>query len=186
MFRPGDFGVELIRRLARLEAQVARLTSQETPVVPEAATTVGCYVYRSTDQSIPNAAWTALSFDTEAIDTGGFWDIANPTRFTATEDGFYAISAQALFTDGSNVTGVRQIAIRQNGTNFLKTHAYRPTGDIAYSFTTMLVELSFIYLASGDFLEICVFQGSGGALPVRKRESDANQFGNGVRFWRMI
>ena len=72
----------------------------------------GAYVSRSTTQSITNATATAISFDNEFFDVGGYHDNVNPTRFTVPTTGKYMFH----FHVGMSGTTGRLISdIRKNG-----------------------------------------------------------------------
>lgn len=68
-------------------------------------------VSRSTTQSIPNAALTAMSWDTVIVNdyTSPLFNLGSPTVITLTEPGFYSVTAHVAFD--ANTTGFRQIRI---------------------------------------------------------------------------
>jgi hypothetical protein len=114
--------------------------------------------WRSTAQSIASGTWTPLSFDSERWDTDNIFDVANPTRFTCRTSGKYL----ANFTVGvaSNATGVREWAIRVNGSTYhglVLTPAASGAG--TYGGATVVLDLTV-----GDYVEFVAYQTSGISL----------------------
>jgi hypothetical protein len=121
-------------------------------------TFVGASAY-STDQSIPNATYTAVNWSAENFDTNAFHDNStNNTRMTipAGKGGYYEISFQAIL-DG-NTTGNRVVRLYKNGSYFRQS---RVGTSGATPVSTILVNLS---LVATDYIEIYVLQTSGGNL----------------------
>lgn len=120
-----------------------------------------CRVYRTTAQSIPNIAWTALSFDAERWDTDTLHDNAtNPSYLTCRTAGKYLVTFTAGFA--LNATGVRGYCFRVNGGSLQGVAmANAMSGNAHYGGSTLIVDL-----AVGDFVECLVYQSSGGALTI--------------------
>lgn len=114
----------------------------------------------TTEQSIPDATWTAIVFNGEDHDTAGFHSTSsNPSRITIPTgfDGYYGISAQVMFD--IDAVGIRYIRVRKNGATtlcqgHLDTQSIKPT----------LKAVSTFLLAAGDYVEVEAYQNSGGAL----------------------
>jgi len=124
----------------------------------------GSRVFRSVVQTIGTAAITAISFDTEVFDNGDYFAIGSPTRLTIPVGlaGVYAIAANASFV--ANAVGAREITVRLNGaTDLTSASCAALTGGIV----TTLATYTLFQLAVADFLELTVFQNSGGNLDVR-------------------
>lgn len=52
----------------------------------------GCYLQRSTNQSVPDATWTSLAFDIERYDTDGYHSAAVGNEYmTVPFDGIYSM-----------------------------------------------------------------------------------------------
>lgn len=120
---------------------------------------LGARVYNSAPQSISNATDTALTFDTENYDTDAIHDnVTNPTRLTAKTAGKYVIQGQVEFA--ANVTGVRTLYIRLNGTTAL---AVVDKGAVGVGATDAGVDTVYD-LALNDYVELIVNQTSLGAL----------------------
>ena len=125
---------------------------------------VGASVYRSTTQSITNSTDTRIAFDAEDFDTNAFHDSAtNSERITipSGRGGTYRVSLGVHFA--VNGTGLRVVRLRKNGTTYLGRYTlHSPTaGDDAAVVLTRTVAL-----AAADYIEVEVWQSSGGALNV--------------------
>lgn len=125
-----------------------------------------CNLRRTTTQSIATAgAGTAVSFDTEDVDTdmdgvGGHSTVTNPSRFTARYPGWYQVSGGAGWVN--NATGKRAAWLSKNGTSINGSEQIGPaSGTGATTVATRTIE---VQLATGDYIELIVFQDSGGAL----------------------
>lgn len=131
------------------------------PVPMQIAGAIRASVYNSAAQSIPNAAVTTATFDTEEWDIGGCHStVTNTGRMTVPtgQAGLYTITGQVTFA--SNTTGRRYVVIRKNGTTDLKiVEVACNQADV----TTVVAALT-VSLAAADYLEFQVFQSSGGAL----------------------
>jgi hypothetical protein len=128
------------------------------------ATFVGCSLSKSANQSIANGTFTALTFDVEQFDTNTFHDNAtNNTRITAPtgKGGYYQVDASIQWPD--NTTSVRYAAIYKNGVDY-----FRKSMSATYSsFGRLNIPLNIAMpLAAGDYIEVYVYQASGGALNV--------------------
>jgi len=132
-------------------------------------------VYRSTNQSIPNGAWTTITFDTTRYDRGpaAHWNINNPTRLTCQVAGVYDIVAAISF--GGAVGGnQRACGILLNGGAYAGIGgmtAFTPTNGINYS--TISAQL---YLNIGDYVELQVYQDSGAALAINASPQYSPEF----------
>lgn len=127
-----------------------------------APTFVGCQVSIGSAQAIPDSAYTAVSFDTEAFDALGMHSGGAPTRITipAGKDGVWEFQTHPSFL--ANVTEVRQTQFKKNGA-FIGPQLLVPGNvgapDVAAG------ELTFkVALVATDFVEVFVRQNSGGAL----------------------
>jgi hypothetical protein len=129
----------------------------------------GVSVYKANGQSIGNATATAITFDTENFDVGGYHDNAtNNTRLTVPtgKGGYYTVNGSMGFQ--GNATGIRAVFLYKNGTllNLPGTIFSGTTSDVRcpYSYT--------LPLAAGDYVEVFGFQTSGGSLTVSGAQSD--------------
>jgi hypothetical protein len=143
-------------------ASVFKLTTDGKLTVGGADIVTGNSVraYRSTTQSISNDTPTAISFDSERWDTNALHDNStNPTRLKAPVAGTYSIAAHVQFAD--NATGVRQLAVFVNGSVMWAT-----TEAAAKSTNNWLSLSTIIQLAANDYIEVYVYQNSGGSLNI--------------------
>ena len=125
-----------------------------SPLVPT------CRVYASSSQSISNATDTKIAFANESFDTSGFHSTTvNNTRITIPSglSGYYRVTANIGWLN--NGTGRRIFAIALNGGNVSQaeltpTSSVEPAGSITDTYL----------LNVGDYLELNVYQTSGGNL----------------------
>jgi hypothetical protein len=116
----------------------------------------GASVGSSTDQTISSATYTALTWDTETFDVGGYHDNAtNNSRITipSGKAGYYGIYAWCQ-VDG-NTSAARTIVIYKNGSS-----AQSSAIPASATFPTMQIS-GVLNLAVGDYIEIFVYQPSG-------------------------
>lgn len=144
----------------------------EGPPLNTAGAVPGCLAYRSSTQSINNAALMAINFTAERFDTAGAHDNStNNTRLTCTAAGVYAINFNLEWA--SNATGYRQALVMLNGTTYIAIDTQLPvTGD-----TTKHTVSRFYRLAVGDYIEAQGYQTSGGALNVAATGNYGAEFG---------
>jgi len=123
--------------------------------------TVAIRVQISTNQSIPNATWTALSFDAiiteEKPATTSQWSSGSPTRLICRLPGYYLVNAHVRFA--ANATGARGINLMKNGVGVTATII------AAFSEHDPHIQCSAIVkLDTGDYVESYCYQNSGAAL----------------------
>lgn len=115
-------------------------------------------VIREVDQTIPDTVHTAIIFDTEQYDYGGFWNVANPTRLTLPTSGVYTFFGGASYYP--RAAGRRMTQIMMNGAVVLASQHLSPVSN-----DVVRHNLSVTYKASvGDFFELDVWQTSGAPL----------------------
>lgn len=124
---------------------------------------IGARATNSGNVAIGSSAWTAITFDTNDWDTGGIHSTSvNTSRFTIPRAGKYVISG--TYVIAASTTGSRYIAIAVNGTRKLNV-PQKP--DKSADGTNDGHTLSDILnLNAGDYVELMVFQDSGGSLNV--------------------
>jgi hypothetical protein len=129
---------------------------------PAAATFVGCFLSKSGTQTIATATATAITFDTENIDTNGFHSTAtNTSRITipSGKDGKYLVTPQVR--SEANSTGRRIAAIYKNGSIILLNQFEQ----VPSATGSVTIGNSFIIsLVATDYLELYFTQTSGGNL----------------------
>lgn len=141
-----------------------------------------CWAFNSTTQSISNTTWTALTLDTEDFDVGSMHSTSvNTSRITipSGQGGLYLIIAQAGFA--LHATGIRELAIRYNGTSRLwsTTQTGYSTGSDPQTLQCQAIHEA----AAGDYYEAVVYQSSGGTLNVGSASSQFAASLQVVRLW---
>jgi hypothetical protein len=130
---------------------------------PAGGTFSGCSLSKSAAQSVSNATWTAITWNQENYDTDAFHDnSSNNTRITipAGNGGKYLI-ASSLFNP-SNSSGARLIRFQKNGSPLY----YGTWMNAVNGHSTSIVASQVFDLAVSDYIEVDLFQDSGGALNV--------------------
>lgn len=112
--------------------------------------------YQSIAQSVPNAVFTKLQFQTELWDTNNNFDSTTNYRFTPTVAGYYQLSS-AVQMDTA-VAGIQVLAIYKNGSVFLR-------GTLLNTNTSYGSAINGLVYANGstDYFEIYLYQGRGSA-----------------------
>jgi len=137
------------------------------------STFVGANVTKTANQSISNATWTNVTWNNEQFDTNTFHDNStNNTRMTipSGKDGKYLITVGVVFD--TNGSGVRHGMIKKNNVNY-----YKFNWDDSYgSERKSLNGSTTIECVATDYIEVEVYQSSGGALNVTGGGVDDGQF----------
>jgi hypothetical protein len=121
------------------------------------STYVGASAYNSSDQSLSNATYTLVTFNSENFDTNSFHNNSTDTsRMTipSGKDGKYLVTGQLLFSTSG--TGIRVCELRKNGS--LVTYIQIEPSDIDYS--SLLINWVVDCVAT-DYLEVKAYQDSG-------------------------
>jgi len=117
----------------------------------------------STNQSIPNDTWTALSFDAiiteEKPATTSQWSSGSPTRLICRLPGYYLVNAHVRFA--ANATGARGFNLMKNGVGVTATIIAAFSGRDPNFQCSAIVKLD-----TGDYVESLCYQNSGAALDV--------------------
>ena len=117
--------------------------------------------YQASAQSIANNLFTPATLDTELIDTDfGHSTVTNTSRYTFQVAGLYVAWGMAAFA--TNATGTRASKFITNGTTPIigSETLYLPATTASPTAPTT----AFIQAAVGDYVELNIFQNSGGAL----------------------
>lgn len=115
-----------------------------------------------TSQSIPNAAWTAVTLDTNVEDSAsGHSTTVNPTRYTAQIAGWYLL-AGSIFLNSYTASFLAAVRIQINGAALPRSEQQTlvPAGATA----TLAVATTYAYLNVGDYVELGAYQSSSVAL----------------------
>lgn len=125
------------------------------------STFAGCRLVPNTGQAISNATFTALVYQTETFDVGGYHStVTNTSRITVPSGkaGYYAITAATFWPSDSS--GVRQIQLQVNGTTDIgRTVITGTAGGVVSELYT-----DVYYLNVGDYVQSLVYQNSGSTL----------------------
>lgn len=118
---------------------------------------VGARIYHNANQSIADATAAVLSLNTTRrannITVGA-------DKLTVVEAGWYALAASVAFA--SNAVGLRFINLKINGTTYIGSQSTSALNGLP----TQLGVTTLYYLVATDFVQIEVYQDSGGALNV--------------------
>jgi hypothetical protein len=123
----------------------------------------GVAVSNSAAISVPNTTFTALTFDTEQVDTDAYHSTSsNTSRITipAGKTGTFLIIGAVTWN--ANATGDRYLSLRLNGNAIgSQLHMGTAAGKNFGIFETIYS------LTAGDYIELFAYQASGGSLDVR-------------------
>ena len=127
---------------------------------------ISARVYNSAAQSISNSTETTVTFDTEYFDTDTIHSTSSNTgRLTATTDGVYIIVFNFAFT--TNATGHRKIIMKLNGSTEIAIFEVDTNQN-----DEQIGQVSTVYkLSATDYVEVIVWQNSGGALNLKSAVS---------------
>lgn len=141
---------------------------------------IGCRVYNSTTQTVNDSSSVALTFDTETYDNGGNHSTgSNTDRITipAGGAGYYAGLGGGAWD--SNTTGVRIMWWMKNGAAIAGSESRMNAAGTG----GQQASLPPVYLAAGDYLQLLVFQNSGGARTIGHAATE--QYRAGIAVWKI-
>ena len=113
--------------------------------------------YGTAGQSLANATFTKIAFNTKLFDTNSNYDSTTNYRFTPTVAGYYQINAN-IFTSAS-AAGLAFIVVYKNGTTYCNGNIV-PNTNGGYITANCLVQCN----GSTDYIEIYAYQNSGVSL----------------------
>jgi|APGre2960657404_1045060.scaffolds.fasta_scaffold46775_1 hypothetical protein len=138
--------------------------SNQTITIPDATGTMmvsgnmpAFSAYASGNQSISNATFTKLQFNTEEFDTANCFDNATNYRFTPTVAGYYQVNGAVLF--GAITSANSFVGIYKNGSRFKDGSGSSTVSSYSYMSVSALVYLN----GSTDYVELYCYQSSGSA-----------------------
>jgi hypothetical protein len=122
---------------------------------------VGARVYNNATIEIANETETQLTFNSERYDYDAIHNPgSNPSRLTATTAGIYVINGTVMWEN--NADAIRFISIWLNGATYL-CRGFK-AGIVGWNTEH---EITTIYeLAATEYVELRVYQNSGGALDI--------------------
>ena len=143
----------------------------------QGAADLSARVFNSTDLTVPQmmpGEWKTLTFDSERWDTANLHDTAtNTSRLKAPVAGKYYIFANITWDTplGSGFWGLRVVL---NGKTAVGEQTLPNSGA---SFRTSMSIGTVYALNAGDYVEVQVFQNSGGSLAVKQITATSPEFG---------
>lgn len=155
-FDPKIHSTRLYEAFAEIAKQLSGLTSGNTSAKMYARVTA------SAGLTIPTGVVTALAFDIIRVQEGLLHSTTTQnTRFTAPISGFYKIGASIQWP--AALVGIRQLQIMLNGVTVIASRV-----DFAQAVAAIQDQIitGAYYLNPGDYLEIVVYQNSGGPLVI--------------------
>lgn len=126
-----------------------------------------CSAFNNAVQSIPDNSSTAANFNSENFDTNGIHSGGSPTRFTcpAGFDGIWEVTYKVKFA--GNSSGVRFAFLRKNNTGDVNNIPGSTIGTEAPPSTNFITNgVVPVALVAGDYLELMIYQNSGGSLDI--------------------
>ena len=128
-----------------------------------ANTFVGAQIYDSNaTTSISNNTSTAITFNSEVLDTNTFHSTSsNTSRMTipAGKAGKYLVVGSVIFQNAAN--GTRRFDIFKNGSSYARTQNFGDASEQGWVTINTTMDL-----AVADYVELYVFQNSGGSLSI--------------------
>jgi hypothetical protein len=159
--------------LAGLSGEPAELTTHKGLTTGVHSFNKTCRLWNNAAQSISNAAWNIITFNTEKWDTDGMHStVSNTDRITCVTAGVY-LAIAVIYFDISSV-GNRQLIISRGGVvSEINTYEGNPPADggcLCFGFC-------LISFAAGEWLRLYAYQNSGGALNSLSTDPVYPQFG---------
>ncbi|MFI7643748.1 hypothetical protein [Nonomuraea sp. NPDC049400] len=115
------------------------------------------------NQTIPNSAWTTITWNSETVDRDAGHDNAtNNSRYTAQTAGYYRVVAALLWNSGFTAK-IRQTMVVKNAS--LAMFQGTGFGDADGSFASS-TSLGTVFLAVSDYLEVQGMQATGSSWDV--------------------
>lgn len=143
-----------------------------TLIIPPSISGDHCRVYNSGALTIGTGAYTALTFNSERYDPNGMHDTgSNTSRITIPTTGYYSIGGNLAFA--ANAVGQRSIGIKVDGATFIGVQYGTPLSGAQWFFSIATA----YYLTAGQYVEMHVYQNSGGDL------ATVAQSNWGMEFW---
>lgn len=159
----------------RLAANVSGNIYEGAEIMSDA--TIAAAVYRSAALSIADATDTWVDMDAEQFDAWGMHSLTtNPSRVTATAPGWYMVTGGVRWSH--NATGYRLSSIWKNRSERVSEHVFIET---ATNVQPRQVLSGLVWMDVGDYVELDVYQNSGGALDLQL----SGPWGNGLKVARL-
>lgn len=149
----------------------AQMNTQVRDNVSFLANPPACRVFHSVAQATTSGSAAVCAFDSERLDTDNMHSTSvNNGRITFNTAGLYYV--QALIRWQQNGTGYRDIGIWKLGTTAIAYDIIQPL-----SVNVTIHQVSTIYkFIVGDWVQLNVFQNSGGALNIDSTAESSPEF----------
>jgi hypothetical protein len=145
--------------------------------------TFGCRVYNIEKQILDSATFTAVRFDVEDYDRGGFWrGFTTRTRLTVPTTGIYLVCGTVSFTN--NATGQRVLQLRLNGSGSGITGVAAQVSNLSGTYLAVPTLVTVLSLTAGDYIELFAYQDSGSQLTLQA-ESGPQYWSNSFMIKRL-
>ena len=145
-------------------------------IPPQTVPFIGARVFNSAAISAANGAFTVLTFDSERFDTDNIHDLAsNTSRLTVKTAGKYRIYGNVEFASAAG-GAFRLVGILLNGATSIAEGGSNGATIVAGPNVRSTVCTTYD-LALNDYVELRVFQDSGGALNVNASGNYSPEFG---------
>ena len=126
-------------------------------------TVPAAHAFSTVNQTISDNTWTAIAFNSDYWDTDNMHSTTlNTSRMTTITPGKYRYTAHASFV--SNVTGIRGMRFKRNGTSQGVTLVQ--TSSVLTLNPVLLVCVYEFNLLLSDYVEVEVYQNTGGNLDI--------------------
>lgn len=137
-------------------------------IVPSSSPWRGCRVVRTSTQSVGNAAFDLMSWQTATVDTDGIFSVGAPTRLTV-PTGVTRVRLSASVGWALNATGQRMVSLLKNGSIPEGSLAQNAPG-LASLMSAVSSSSGSLAVTAGDYFELRVAQTSGGSLNALETE----------------
>lgn len=124
-------------------------------IEPAGISTQAVRVTRNADYSSISSGGTAIPWDNEVRDDGGFFDSGSATRLTAPADGWYCIQYAA--NSGATSSDSFYARLRVDGSTVIHSNRnYETTNDVTYQ----LSGGTTVYLSANSYVELLLDVGA--------------------------
>ena len=123
----------------------------------------GAHITRATNLSIPENTWTSVTWDAEVFDTAAFHStVTNAERLTCGNAmrGFFRLTSAVLWGSDGSTSKPRLMRVRKNGT--VVAYFGGDSGEAGNNPSTA-ISSPVVYLDEGDYLDVQVYQTTGGS-----------------------
>lgn len=137
------------------------------------ATFSGCLLTNTTTQTISNTTFTALTYDGETYDTDNYHStVTNTSRITIPSSAKYLVFANIMWAS-NNAGTTYEMNLRKNGSTIHSWNQQKPGTSSQQSMPFAIV----LDLAVNDYLEIFMYQDTGGNLGILNTTGQRSNFG---------